>query len=203
MSDALPRRGQTFTVTCAGCPTTITYVLRGRHQIYCAECKAARALRASQRYYVMSSKRANLAAGELAAYDPKGIAGVAAMTQEEAAARLAVWESLDHKIKTGRFKFIRPLTPQRIQQIERDALAKLRRALRADYQEIKEEISTRSQTCVVRHFPSLMEGELFVDKLHLHGMEVGSKVADECKNPSLTEASPPSPNSQYEGASKG
>lgn len=198
------KRGETISVTCASCPTTITYTLRGRHQVYCASCSAARALSASQRYYKVSSKRANLVEGERAAYDPDGIAGIATMTQEEAAARLAVWESLEHKIKTGRFKLIRPLTKQRIQQIERDALAKLRRALRTDYQEIKEEISRRGETCVVQHFPSLMEGESFLEKINLRGLNVGTKMLCECQNePHLTQASPPSPNSQYESASKG
>lgn len=196
------KRGDTISTTCAGCPATITYVLRGKPQIYCADCAAARAVAASKRHYKVSAKRVNLAPNERRGTDPEGLAGVTCMTQEECSARLAVWESLDHKLRTGKFKLIRPMTQQRIQQIEREALIKMRRALRSDYNEIMEDSSRGGEQFVLKEPSAFIEGgETLVERLNLRGLDEARKVSSECQIPyphgnqkqaTITEASPAS-----------
>lgn len=127
---------------CKECGSPYSYQFLGRSRWFCEPCVQEKARAASKRHRLVIK----LKPGELCALSSSGIAAIAKMSQKEAAAKLAVWETLELMRTTGRTDVeVEPITAQAVQQIERSALVKLRRALAPYWKQYKLDMAEESR----------------------------------------------------------
>lgn len=125
---------------CRICDDAFQYEYQGMARRYCADCRSRRAKESSYN----QRQKLKLKPGQLNGRNLNGLQGIARCSQEDAAIRLSVLESLELQAKTGDPEaFVAPLSQQRIQQIEREALRKIAEAMRKDWTEYKETLADR------------------------------------------------------------
>lgn len=111
---------------CKACEKPFTYTFLGRSKWYCPECSVAKARAAS----LAHQSRVKRGPTELHGLSENGLKSIARMTQVQASARLCVIETLEKIKETGDPNAeVKPLTQQAVQQLERVALLKIRKAL--------------------------------------------------------------------------
>lgn len=142
--------GDHVTFRCKTCNDVVVYEWKGRHRLFCPACITKR--RAAPERRAQYNPHLKLKDGEQSAMVNSGLAGLALCSQAEAAAKLAVWEALEQAALGDGQVFValsqgepnlKPISTQAVQQIERRALGKIRRALRSDWEEYKESLAKR------------------------------------------------------------
>jgi len=128
---------------CQICGDAFQYEYKGMARRYCEEC---RILRAKETSYKQRQKL-KLKPGQLNGRNINGLQPLARCSQEEAAVRLSVIETLELQARTGDPNaFVEPLSQQRIQQIEREAFRKIADAMRKDWTDYKEMLADKDNS---------------------------------------------------------
>lgn len=129
-------KGTMVSTTCHNCGDPFSFECKGgRTKQFCLECMELRNKVARDKFY-----RDNIKLGDcqLAANSLDGLGAIAKCSQEHAAVMLSVVETLELQAKTGDMDaFVKPITKNAVQQIERRALAKVKRAMAKHYTEYK------------------------------------------------------------------
>lgn len=117
---------ETVTSQCRQCSSLFDYAYRGKARRVCPKCSE------NNKKRLVKQQQASLRKG---LHEPRGqtmassVMRAAVMTQHEAAVRLGIWESMDKLLATGVLPEPEPISPQAVQQLERRALGKIRKAL--------------------------------------------------------------------------
>lgn len=130
--------GDRVALACRHCGESFEYVLKKHAPAYCEPCKKIR-----QTASTILSKRTNpkhnfkLSKGEVSqrVVNTKGKESTVAMPFPEIVRRLAVWEAAEEMIRTGKQSVpLEPITRQGARAIFRQAIIKIRRACRPEYE---------------------------------------------------------------------
>lgn len=137
--------GDTVQSVCKTCSEPFSYAWAGTSRRYCPECKVLRA-KASNLAQKERPNPLNLKPHQLSGQSAKGLQSIARCSQEEAAVFLSVLETLELQAKTGDSDaFVKPLSAQAVQQLERRALMKIEKAMRRDWESYEEGMIGKDQ----------------------------------------------------------
>lgn len=139
------QKGETAHGTCNQCGSEHTYVWQGRPKDICAACKMVN-IKASRK---RSAEELHYKDGEIGGLGEKSIGALAKCNYREAARKLAVWEAFEKMLATKADEVaIEPISHQAVQQIERRALKKIRKAMGAIFREHQAISASHSGTYV-------------------------------------------------------
>lgn len=128
--------GAIANTTCENCGDPFTFESKGgRTRQFCDECRAIRRRVASEKFYRDNIKLEDC---QQAAYAVGGLNTMAKCSQEHAAVMLSVMETLELQAATGDPEaFVAPISKGAVQQIERKALSKIKKAMAKHYTEYR------------------------------------------------------------------
>lgn len=136
----MPAIGSLVEAKCVQCGDSFTYAFQGKARTLDPKCVKLNAKKSGKERL----KRYKLAEGEMEALNAEGLAAIAKCSQTEAAAKLAVWEALEQGLITETSDpDLNPISPQAIQQIERSAIIKLKKALGPFWLEYKASMAAK------------------------------------------------------------
>lgn len=146
--------GDTINTLCETCGEHFTYEHKGgRPRCFCAECAKLRSKLKLQKFYTENIK---LLPGQVSARSMDGLLPLARCSQSDASVMLSVMETLELQSETGDSEvFVSPLSLAAIQQIERRALMKIKRAMTKDWSDYKETMAVSSEASGHKSQPAI------------------------------------------------
>lgn len=125
-----PEIGSDTTLTCENCQQPFTFKWAGRRRYFCEPCnKTIAATRSRQEMDKIRNGGGN---GKTSILET-----MALCTHDEARVRLAVWETVERESRGETNVEVNPVSKQTIQQTERRAINKIRKAMKQEWEDFK------------------------------------------------------------------